>query len=98
MLRRLAHPSGAEGPAAGLHASVTPVRSVPQPRVKELVDLEPFALREGDEVELDYLVRRLADAAYHRVDMVKRRGEFAVRGGIVDVFLPTEEHPRGAVR
>ena len=32
-------------------------------------------------------------AAYVRVDMVERRGEFAVRGGIVDVFPPTEEHP-----
>ena len=31
---------------------------------------------------------------YTRVDLVERgRGEFAVRGGIVDVFPPTEEHP-----
>ena len=36
---------------------------------------------------------RLADAAYSRVDLVEKRGEFAVRGGIVDVFPPTEEHP-----
>ena len=35
----------------------------------------------------------MAAAAYHRVDMVERRGEFAVRGGIVDVFPPTDEHP-----
>ncbi len=35
----------------------------------------------------------LAAAAYVRVDLVERRGEFAVRGGIVDVFPPTEEHP-----
>ena len=35
----------------------------------------------------------LAGAAYTRVDMVERRGEFAVRGGIVDVFPPTEDHP-----
>ncbi|MDP9442944.1 MAG: transcription-repair coupling factor, partial [Actinomycetota bacterium] len=32
-------------------------------------------------------------AAYHRVDLVERRGDFAVRGGIVDVFPPTAEHP-----
>ena len=32
-------------------------------------------------------------AAYTRVDLVERRGEFAVRGGILDVFPPTEEHP-----
>ena len=31
--------------------------------------------------------------AYARVEMVERRGEFAVRGGILDVFPPTEEHP-----
>ena len=39
------------------------------------------------------LTERLAAAAYTRVDLVERRGEFAVRGGIVDVFPPTEEHP-----
>ena len=38
-------------------------------------------------------VRDLAAAAYARVDLVERRGEFAVRGGIVDVFPPTEDHP-----
>ena len=37
--------------------------------------------------------RALVGAAYVRVDLVERRGEFAVRGGIVDVFPPTEEHP-----
>ncbi|KMM46042.1 transcription-repair coupling factor, partial [Cellulomonas sp. A375-1] len=31
--------------------------------------------------------------AYSRVDMVEKRGEFAVRGGILDVFPPTESHP-----
>ena len=31
--------------------------------------------------------------AYARVDLVEKRGEFAVRGGIIDVFPPTEEHP-----
>ena len=39
------------------------------------------------------MVLRLADAAYTRVDLVEKRGECAVRGGIVDVFPPTEEHP-----
>src|SRR5690606_27837109 len=39
------------------------------------------------------LTARLAGAAYTRVDMVEKRGEFAVRGGIVDVFAPTDPHP-----
>ena len=93
VLRRLVHPTGRGGPAAELRVVVAPVRSVLQPQVKGLADLEPVALRSGDEIELEVLVRRLAAAAYHRVDMVERRGEFAVRGGIVDVFPPTEEHP-----
>ncbi|MDQ3484831.1 MAG: DEAD/DEAH box helicase, partial [Actinomycetota bacterium] len=93
VLRRLAHPSLDEGPSTEVRVVVAPVRSVLQPQVKGLADLEPVALREGDTVELDDVVRRLADAAYQRVDMVERRGEFAVRGGIVDVFPPTEEHP-----
>ena len=37
--------------------------------------------------------RPLVAAAYTRVDMVEKRGEFAVRGGILDVFPPTEDHP-----
>ena len=92
VLRRLAHPGDdvSNGP---LKVVVAPVRSVLQPQVKGLADLEPVELVVGDEVELEDVVRRLSAAAYHRVDLVERRGEFAVRGGIVDVFPPTEEHP-----
>ena len=43
--------------------------------------------------DLDDVVQRLTDVAYARVDLVTKRGEFAVRGGILDVFPPTEEHP-----
>ena len=64
-----------------------------QPQVKGLGDLEPVELAPGDTAPLEDVVRRLADAAYSRVDLVEKRGEFAVRGGIVDVFPPTEEHP-----
>ena len=69
------------------------MRSLLQPQVKGLGDLAPVLLHPGDTVDLDDLGRRLADAAYTRVDLVEKRGEYAVRGGIVDVFPPTEEHP-----
>ena len=39
------------------------------------------------------MIARLVELAYNRVDMVGKRGEFAVRGGILDVFPPTAEHP-----
>ena len=93
VLRRLVHPeSGTEG-AGRVQVVVAPIRSVLQPQVRGLADLVPVAARGGDDVELDDLVERLAAAAYARTDLVEKRGEFAVRGGIVDVFPPTEEHP-----
>ena len=91
VLRRMRHP-GAAG-LGTLRVVVAPVRSLLQPQVAGLADLEPVELRAGDEVELEDLVAGLAGAAYSRVDLVEKRGEFAVRGGIVDVFPPTEEHP-----
>jgi transcription-repair coupling factor (superfamily II helicase) len=93
VFRRLAHPS-ADDPVAGpVSVLVAPVRAVMQPVVKGLGDLQPVALSVGDEQSLDDLVEALAGAAYTRTDMVERRGEFAVRGGILDVFPPTESHP-----
>ncbi|MGK5731836.1 transcription-repair coupling factor [Streptomyces sp. URMC 124] len=93
VLRRLAHPSK-DDPAAGpVSVVVAPVRSVLQPQVKGLGDLEPVSLRSGQSADLEEIVDALAAAAYARVELVEKRGEFAVRGGILDVFPPTEEHP-----
>jgi transcription-repair coupling factor (superfamily II helicase) len=39
------------------------------------------------------VIARLVDIGYARVEMVAKRGELAVRGGLLDVFPPTEEHP-----
>jgi len=94
VLRRLRHPAPYVGPTGPLQVVAAPVRSVLQPQVRGLADLEPVRVATGDQLDLDVLVRRLAGAAYHRVDLVERRGQFAVRGGIVDVFPPTEEHPQ----
>ncbi|MCX5200743.1 transcription-repair coupling factor [Streptomyces sp. NBC_00237] len=93
VLRRLAHPS-ADDPAAGpVSVVVAPVRSVLQPQVKGLGELVPVALRSGQSADLGEVTEALAAAAYQRVELVEKRGEFAVRGGILDVFPPTEEHP-----
>ena len=93
VLRRLAHPS-TDDPATGpVDVVVAPVRSLLQPQVRGLGELEPVSLVQGQEADPDGVVRRLVDLAYARVELVEKRGEFAVRGGIVDVFPPTEEHP-----
>jgi transcription-repair coupling factor (superfamily II helicase) len=93
VLRRLVHPDPSDETTGPINILVAPVRSVLQPQVAGLADLRPVQLHVGDVVSMDELVERLAGAAYHRVDLVERRGEFAVRGGIIDVFPPTEEHP-----
>ena len=72
---------------------VAPVRALLQPLVKGLGDLEPVVLHPGDEVDLADTAARLVDAGYVRTDMVERRGDFAVRGGILDLFPSVEEHP-----
>ncbi|MGI5286829.1 transcription-repair coupling factor [Nonomuraea polychroma] len=93
VLRRLAHPVKGDAAAGPLSVIVTPVRALLQPIVKGLGDLEPIRLRAGDDADLEDVVDQLVTNGYHRVDMVERRGEVAVRGGLLDVFPPTEEHP-----
>ncbi len=93
VLRRLAHPAGAGQPHGPLAVVVAPVRSLLQPIVAGLGDLEPVSLQVGQACELDDLLARLVEIGYARNDLVASRGEIAVRGGIVDVFPPTEEHP-----
>ena len=72
---------------------VAPVRSLLQPQVKGLGQMSPVTIRLGREMDLDQLARDLVDAAYVRTDLVEHRGEFAVRGGILDLFPPTAESP-----
>jgi len=93
VLRRIAHPDDAPGRGRP-RVVVTPIRAVLQPQAAGLGDIAPVLLRVGSEIDLDDLVRALVDAGYHRVDLVERRGEFTVRGGLVDVFPPTADHPR----
>ncbi|HWJ53630.1 MAG TPA: transcription-repair coupling factor, partial [Propionibacteriaceae bacterium] len=89
LLRRLA----GNGQLPAPRIVVAPVRSVLQPQVKGLGEMTAIRLAVGDDIDLTDLATALVEAAYTRVDLVERRGEFAVRGGIVDVFPPTEEHP-----
>lgn len=88
VLHRLAKPDH-----GGLRVVVTAVRSLIQPMAPGLGSLEPVELRVGEESDFETVQARLVNLAYVRVDMVEKRGEFAVRGGIIDVFPPTAAHP-----
>ena len=72
---------------------VAPVRALMQVVPREVVEADPVVLTPGADVDPHELATRLVEFGYERVDLVERRGQFAVRGGIVDVFPPTAEHP-----
>ena len=56
-------------------------------------DLRPSSSGSGEEPGVDGLAAELALAGYERVERVDERGQFAVRGGIVDVFPSTGREP-----
>nr|WP_328823374.1 transcription-repair coupling factor [Metallococcus carri] len=93
VLRRLAHPDAEDVTHGPIRVLVASVRALMQPIARGLGELSPVALTQGQQARLEEVVEALAGAAYTRTDLVERRGEFAVRGGILDVFPPTEQHP-----
>ena len=72
---------------------VTPVRGLIHRIIDSLAQAPVRELKVGAECDLKELINHLAELAYQRTDLVERRGEFAVRGGIVDVFLPLANQP-----
>jgi transcription-repair coupling factor (superfamily II helicase) len=58
-------------------------------------ELRPDAIRiaPGEEVSLEQLSESFALAGYERVERADERGQFAVRGGLVDVFPTTGREP-----
>ena len=52
-----------------------------------------FTLEVGREYPIEALARSLTDAGYSRCALVEGPGQFAVRGGIVDVYSPAQEQP-----
>lgn len=69
---------------------LTSVRAFLQPVVADLP--KPLVLARNGSYLLEELALKLIEFGYQRVDMVTRRGEFAIRGGIVDVFPTSSEH------
>ena len=53
---------------------------------KELYKNYSFTLKTGDEVNFKDLSKKLVESGYERVEIVEGKGEFSLRGGILDVF------------
>ncbi|MDY6221798.1 MAG: transcription-repair coupling factor [Candidatus Alectryocaccobium sp.] len=52
-----------------------------------------ISIAEGEEIELDRLSKKLTETGYERTAQVEKPGEYAIRGGIVDIFDMTEDNP-----
>ena len=77
-----------------LRVVVCPVRALLEPTlaVHELRN-SSINLSPGAEIDLEDLVQRLLRLGYRRVAMVEEVGDFALRGGLVDLFTPGSEAP-----
>ncbi len=79
--------------ATGAFVIVAPAMAAQQRLIPTLGDVEPLVLTTGEETPPDVVGERLVDLGYRRSDVVEHRGEFAVRGGVVDVFPGTARRP-----
>ncbi|GAA4722301.1 transcription-repair coupling factor [Brevibacillus fulvus] len=71
-------------PFAGLRRLVVP------PQVWKESQL---TLRVGEELQLESFLQHLVELGYERVELVERKGEFSVRGGIIDLYPVDSEWP-----
>lgn len=69
---------------------VAPVRAV---MWKTSRDLKGIRVSGNQAIRLDRLIEQLINSGYKRFDIVGERGEFSVRGGILDIFPLNFEHP-----
>src|SRR3954466_2842667 len=79
-------PAGSEQPVVVISATALSEK-VPDPSLRP----HGFVLQKGDLMDLDETAQQLVAAGYQRVDQVEDRGQFAIRGGLLDVYPATEE-------
>jgi transcription-repair coupling factor (superfamily II helicase) len=83
----LAHRSNGHEPPVVVVSAVALSEKVPDPALRP----QSFTIRVGDLLDLDEVGHQLVAAGYERVDQVDDRGQFAIRGGILDVYPATED-------
>ncbi len=72
---------------------VTSIRGALQPIVSDILQEDLINLSVGKKISMAELTTRLSYFGFVRTDLVEKRGDFAVRGGILDFFAPDREHP-----
>src|SRR5436190_12700742 len=84
---------GAEDPSVLPQVIVAPVRALAQRLGPHVEDVVPIVVKPAQVVDRDGLAAELVAAGYRREYQVEARGEFAVRGSILDVYPSTADHP-----
>ncbi|MEP6758704.1 MAG: transcription-repair coupling factor [Actinomycetota bacterium] len=79
--------------AGGPLVVVAPVLAAMQGIAPTAGAADPIRLAQGAETAPDALAERLVELGYQRVDIVEHRGEFAVRGGVLDAFPAEQRRP-----
>jgi transcription-repair coupling factor (superfamily II helicase) len=79
--------------ASGPLVVVAPAVAAAQGIAPSTGTVAPLEVATGDEAAPDTLADRLVVLGYERADVVQRRGEFAVRGGVLDVFPADARRP-----
>jgi|GEM_PF-3200695 len=77
VFRRLKHPSDTDSMFGPIRILVMPIRSLIQPVVQGLGDVEPLVFTVGEDLPLDEAAKRLIENAYTRVDLVMDRSRCA---------------------
>ena len=95
VLRRLHRQTAGELGESDTHIRVVvaPVRTLVQPIQDSLGAVTPVHFAVDQEVDFEQIQHELVERGYSAVDVVAKRGHFAVRGGILDVFPATGELP-----
>src|SRR5438876_1796491 len=75
-----------------LRAVVAPVHAVMRETLASLEESR-LTIRMGAPLDMEATARRLAEMAYERVPMVEAPGQFAIRGGLMDIYPSTRPRP-----
>lgn len=89
-LRRLIRPGGQQGPLVVLSTVNAMLQRVP---AREQVARSQMTLQPGQRIPQSDLINVLAENGYEHTDIVMEPGEFAVRGGLIDVFSAGQKAP-----
>ena len=60
---------------------------------KKELDKNTLKINEGDQMSIEFINEVLFEYEFKRVDFITEPGEFSVRGGIIDVFSFSNDHP-----